>query len=587
MATLTPVDNDPFAPPSGAGSPKLTPVDHDPFATGSAPSGGSMFTRVAADQPASFSQPDSLGQMGVFDPRAAKSSWNDYLMAHLAEASKGLGQIGQTAADYARTAANTYGRGDSTLASLKALYGDVTGPSNPNGVANVVAKEVTGQSDANDYLSNLARAKADTAAASARLGPAGTFAATMTGGGPIGAVSQSVRAAPYLSRLPEWLASRIAGATVGGVSTAAGEVGRNESLSPWDIGIGTVAGGVVGAPGESRGQPATPVPEGVLRANAKTAFAPLDEYVFHGPSQVKPALDAVTNTMTQSERDIAASTMAKVNKLADTDLATGSDIQSYQKIFGGLSKTGNDMDREFAPKFKSALENVMQADPYGRNVTPGQGMSLMLPGPLGGTGLTTGGAAAARDAGNIPFGRANDVARLDDPNAGWRAQAQVAGGPDVGNQISSWLRTGEGQRYAPQPAPGAPPNAFTAYNTVAGTGAKPEAIPWYVKHFMVAPIAGAIAKEGFDATTGQEHPSPLVRVGEDLGAGALFLGAGLGYRGLTGHLNELTQQRALDALRSTISTGNYQAPVVPATPLRDWVRQFIYSQGAANRLPGQ
>ena len=535
-----------------------------------APSGGSMFTRVAADQPASFNQPDSLGQMGVFDPRAASSTWPDYLMAHLAEATKGIGQVGQTAADYARTAANTYGRGDSTLASLKALYGDVTGPSN-----------------ANDYLSNLARAKADTAAASARLGPAGTFAANMTGGGPLGDVAQSVRAAPYLSKLPGWLASRIAGGTVGGVSTAAGEAGRNESLSPWDIGIGTLAGGVVGAPGESRGAPATPVPEGVLRANAKTAFEPLDEMVFHGPSQVKPALDAVTNTMTQSERDIAASTMAKVNKLADTDLATGSDIQSYQKIFGGLSKTGNDMDREFAPKFKSALENVMQADPYGRNVTPGQGMSLMLPGSLGGTGFAAGDAAAARDAGNIPFGRANDVARLDDPNSGWIAQSQVKGGPDVGNQISSWLRTPEGQRLAPRPAPGAPPNAFTAYNTVAGTGAKPEAIPWYVKHFMIAPVVGGIAKEGFDAATGDQHQSPMARIGEDLAAGGMFMGAGLGYRGLTAKSNQLLQQRALDALRSTVSTGNYQAPMQPGTPLRDWVRQFIYSQGAANRLPGQ
>jgi hypothetical protein len=291
--------------------------------------------------------------------------------------------------------------------------------------------------------------------------------------------------------------------------------------------------------------------------------------------------------MTQAEQDLAKQTMAKVNKLADTNLATGSDIQSYQQVFRDLSNSSVKADREYAPQFKKALETVMQGDPYGRNLTPGKGMSLQLPGSLGGTGLTTGGAAEARDAGDVFFGRANDVNRLDDPTSGWRAQAQVKGGPDVGNQISSWLRTAEGQRYAPQPAPGAPPNAFTAYNTAAGTGAKPEAIPWYVKHFMIAPVVGGLAKEGIDAATGQEHPSPMTRIGEDLAAGGGFLAATLGYRGLTGKVNQLAQQRALDALRSTVSTGNYQAPVVPGSPLRDLVRSLIYGQSAAGKLPGQ
>jgi hypothetical protein len=181
------------------------------------------------------------------------------------------------------------------------------------------------------------------------------------------------------------------------------------------------------------------------------------------------------------------------------------------------------MDKEFAPKFKSALENVMQADPYGRNLTPGKGMSLMPSGQLGGTGFATGAAATARDAGNVPFGRANDVARLDDPTKGWIAQSQVAGGPDVGDQISSWLRTATGQRYAPPPAAGAAPNAFTAYNTAAGTAAKPEAIPWYVKHFMIAPAVGTLANEGFAAATGQEH-SPMEHLAADLGVGATLMG---------------------------------------------------------------
>ena len=555
-----------------------------PDAAQPAPSSGGIFSRTpAADQPASFSQPDASATAPL-DPRTATTG--DYLVrAH--QLAGGLGQIGQAGLDYGRTAANTLGIGDSLLASQKAVWNDITGNAqNPNTIANVVRKEATGQSNANDYLSNLAAAKADTAAASARLGPAGTFAANMTGGGPLGDVAQSLRAAPVLSKLPGWLASRIAGGTVGGVSTAAGEAGRNESLSPWDIGIGTLAGGVVGAPGASRGAPAPSVAEGALRADAKTAYAPLDEYVFHGPSQIKPALDSVTNTMTQAEQDLAKQTMAKVNKLADTNLATGSDIQSYQQAFRDLSSSSVKADREYAPQFKNALETVMQGDPYGRNLTPGKGMSLQLPGSLGNTGLTTGGAAAARDAGDIPFGRAEDVHRLDDPNSGWLAQSQVAGGPDVGNQISSWLRTTEGQRFAPRPAPGAPPNAYTAYNTAAGTAAKPEAIPWYVKHLMIAPVAGTIANEGFAAATGQEN-SPMEHVAGDLGVAAAIMGGGKAYGALTGRVNQLTQQRALDALRSTISTGNYQAPMQPPSTLRDWVRSYIYSQGAAGKLPGQ
>ena len=61
MATLTPVDNDPFAAPP---QPKLTPIDHDPFAN-SAPSSG-----AAAAAPGGQSAQASQG-------------WTDYLLQHL------------------------------------------------------------------------------------------------------------------------------------------------------------------------------------------------------------------------------------------------------------------------------------------------------------------------------------------------------------------------------------------------------------------------------------------------------------------------------------------------------------------------
>lgn len=558
MAKLTPVDHDPFAAPTG---PTLTPVDHDPFA-------------APAAAPSEIAQPgDSLGNMGWFDPRAANATTKDFLLAHLSELGKGLGQMGQAGADYARVAANTYGEGDSTLASMKALYGDITG--NTKGT---------------DILSNLAAAKGDTAAASERLGTAGTIAANLTGGGPLGEVAGAVKGMlPAAGRF----AGPLAGAITGAGATTAGEIGRNEALSPWDIGIGTVTGGVGGAPAGKGGVVAPALSEDALRAAAKTAYAPLDAIVFHGPTQVKPALDTVTRTMTDAEQDLAKSTMAKVNKLGGvTDpntgvvkggvgFATGSDLQSYQKIFGDLAQSGSGEDRQFAPKFKAALEDVMQnTTPVGRNVTPGQGMSFMPPGSMGAPGFAAGEAAAARDAGNVPYGRANDIKRLND----WIDKSQIAGGgagTDVGSQASSYLRSPPGQRYAPPRSP-----QYDALNTLASTAAKESSIPWWVKHFVIAPAAGTIINEGVQAGTG-EHESPLEHLGADLGIGAVLAGSMAGYGKISGMRARAAQQHAIDAARSTLSTGNFQAPIAPDQPFRDAVRRLIFSQGAAGRIPGQ
>ena len=388
-----------------------------------------------------------LGTTALWN-KPADTSWSDYLLAHLAKPFQGADQAAQ---DYSRTAvdAATFGLGDRFQSYL-------TG--NP-----------------------LAQERAQTAAASGRLGamaPIVSGAMYAAGPGELGAASKIGEAvAPAIGK---WAGGVLGSGVEGALAGGAGAAGHDES-----IGQGALLGGALGAaggvPGGVVGRGGTLAPavsEDALRANAKTAFAPLDEMVFHGPSQIKPALDSVTNTMTQAEQDLAKQTMAKVNKLADTNLATGSDIQSYQKIFGDLSTSPVKADREYAPQFKKALETVMQGDPYGRNTTPGQGMSLMLPGSLGNTGLTTGGAAAARDAGNIPFGRANDVARLDDPNSGWIAQSQVKGGPDVGNQISSWLRTPEGQQLcAAACARGSSKRLYGVQVTVAGTGANPESVP--------------------------------------------------------------------------------------------------------------
>jgi hypothetical protein len=385
------------------------------------------------------------------------------------------------------------------------------------------------------------------------------------------------------------------GAIASGVG-AAGEGGSAKDIAK-AAGIGALGGAGGGALGGvvGRGGTLTPaIPEADLRSAATAAYAPLDAIVFHGPSQVTPAFDAVKRTMTDAEQDLAKSTIAKANKLAGvTDpntgvvkggvgFATGADLQSYQRLFKDLAQSGTAEDRQFAPKFHDALEDIMQnTTPVGRNVTPGQGMSFMPPGNLGAPGFAAGDAAAARDAGNIPFGRAEDLNRLQ----GWEAKSAVAGGPDVGGQASAWLRSPEGQTFA---KPGTP--QYNAINNLAATNAGPDlAAPsaFDIRH-AIHPLATAVGSGlvgGAGAQLAEGHFDPAHLAMETA------LGAGLGYGLHAGipwatkrYIQGPAQQRALDAARSTLSTGQYQAPVLPEASFRDAIRSLIFGQGAAGRF---
>ena len=148
----------PAAPPQGGGA--FSNYQPPPDA-----SSGGIFSRTpAADQPASFSQPDASATAPL-DPRTATTG--DYLVrAH--QLAGGLGQIGQTADDYGRAATNTFGIGDRFAATMDQLTG--------------TGAPTTGQPG--DLLSTE---RAKTAAARERLGPAGTVAASITGFGPFAA----------------------------------------------------------------------------------------------------------------------------------------------------------------------------------------------------------------------------------------------------------------------------------------------------------------------------------------------------------------------------------------------------------------
>jgi hypothetical protein len=522
-------------------------------------SGGAFANYQPAAAPGAPDQPDSLGNMGWFDPRAANASTKDFMLAHLSELGKGLGQIGGAAADYGRVAANTFGQGDSTLASLKALYGDMTG--NTKGT---------------DYLSNLASAKADTAAASDRLGPAGTIAANMTGGGPLGEVAGAVKGMiPAAGRF----AGPLAGAITGAGATAAGEAGRQEAFSPWDIGIGTVIGGGGGAPAGKGGALAPARSAADLKATAQDIYRPLDKIIFNASSEVKPELDAFrtaignTTDLTNRRLKLATGTSAILGDLEDSAQLTGRNIQEAQRSLDKIasSPSSSVQDQEYAPKLKAALQNVMN------NGLPFAGVPANV--------QASGYAGVVQRAGDQIFGRFKNMETLDK----MVGKSQVNKGPDLGSQVSSYLTSPKGQMFAKPPLPGAPASSapvYSAFNNLAATAAKESSVPWWVKHFVIAPAAGLVINEGIQAATGEQE-SPLQHVGADLGIGGTLALGSMGYGKISGMRASEAQKRALNAARSTFSTGNYQAPVDPDQPFRDAVRQLFFSQGAAGRLPGQ
>jgi hypothetical protein len=523
------------------------------------------FKPTAAPASSDIAQPgdDTLGNMGWFDPRAANASTKDFALAHLSELGKGLSQMGGAAADYARTAANTYGIGDSLIAGTKALYGDATGRS--------LGDLVTGQKS--DYLSNLAAEQAKTAAASSRLGTAGTIAASMTGGGPLGDVASAVKGAiPFAGRF----AGPLAGAVTGGGATAAGELGRNESISPWDIGVGTALGGVGGAPSKGAALPAVSADD--LLAQAKTAYKPLTNVLYDATKEVHPAIDPIDAQ--NALRDWsgykwgdASKTSKEIKTLLDKPQLSANDLQQSQSYLKGIAGDGRSdpNDAMYAAHYAGKLQSVLD------NATPQTGVPQNWANPTGAPSF----ASAQKAAGDALYGKAQDVGRLND----WIAKSKVAGGgagTDVGAQASSYLRSGAGQTFA---APGSP--QYDALNTLAGTAAKESSIPWWVKHFVIAPAAGTAINEGVQAGTG-EHESPLEHVGADLGIGAALAGSMAGYGAYSGARARAAQQAAIDAARSTLSTGNFQAPgAAPTSAFGDAIRRLIFSQGAAGKLPGQ
>ena len=81
------------------------------------------------------------------------------------------------------------------------------------------------------------------------------------------------------------------------------------------------------------------------------------------------------------------------------------------------------------------------------------------------------------------------------------------------------------------------------------------------------------------------HFDPLHLAGETLAGGVLGYGLRKTVPGINNAVfQQPAQQRAIDAARSTLSTGRLQKPILPDAPFRDAIRALIFGQGAGGPI---
>ena len=340
------------APPTSANSP---PTPGAPAAPDAAPGLGSRIydyftkpTTAAGDTPAAFNAgAATLGQQSVFEKPAAVSM-NDFMLAHLSELGKGMGQIGQAADDYARVASNTYGLGDRLASTM-------------------------GGTD-------IAAERAKTQAARERLGPI-AYAADMTGGGPLGKVAE-LGGGGFLANM-----------AVGGGAGYAGGVGRGDASPLTDAvmgaggaGLGTAAGKTIlgplanwGAKGASAlGQKLGFLdnPADVTAATKAARDAAYDQLKSTplDPADTRQALQGVRNAVqamdpTGGFQRNAPRSMAILDNLQDF-AANTNDINAHDLLALGLDKLKNIPDtvaaggeNELKPAIQTALKNFLESGP--------------------------------------------------------------------------------------------------------------------------------------------------------------------------------------------------------------------------------
>ena len=382
------------------------------------------------------------------------------------------------------------------------------------------------------------------------------------------------------ARFGKWAGGVLGSGAVNAGATATSEAAGGESLSPSDIGISALfglAGGVPGGVVGRGGKLAPAVSADALHDAATETYKPLSNVLYDATNEVHPTLD-VTDAQ-NALRDWsgykwgdASKTSKEVNTLLDKPQLSANDIQQSQSYLKGIAKnpTSDPNDALYAAHYVGKLQDVLD------NGVPQSGVPQNWSNPTNAPSF----ASAKKAEGDVLHGQANDVDRLND----WIAKSQVAGGPDVGSPGGFlFRRTQQGQRFAQPGSPG-----YDALNMLAGTGQGPLSgqglTLWDLKHHLLWPAVGLAGAQTAGAYgTAEGHQPWWANIPEDIAG----LGAGFLLKNRLNAAGVAGQQRAIDAARSALSTGQQQSPVLPTAPLRDWVRQIIYGQGAAGGLPGQ
>ena len=460
-----------------------------------------------------------LGQTAFWN-KPANVSWGDYAAAHL-----------QPLDDMVRAASNTFG-GDRFAAMMSNLTG------------------IGGGDLAAQRAQSEARAKADPSATAQ-----GNVVGALMPGGVLGEAAQGGRAIGEAAGLPWWLASPLAGATVGGGATAGGEALRGEPFSPRDIGIGALTGGVVGAPTGGPDLVARSVQEAKDAESA--AYFPTHSIKFPMTEVSDAYHDAQGALSKDQEAGLSSgfrSTIAQhIEQNENTATTSASEIDGFKRGLNEAATTKADgvLANGVSENLDNVLKNTKPVTPTGDpdpNFATGEAADLLAKAKL---------AASQR------------------MNAEQIAEVRRVGGlpgESIGNTGSSWARgalKGDPQFYTD-------PDVNAAMRSVAGAGSWLP--PSYLfKHALAYPVAGALIGGGHGYATGGENPW------EHAGTEALEMGgAGIaaGY-GLPAGRSGLVSQ-ALKRAAPTLTTG---APFPPGQPILDEVRNIIYGRSAAGFKP--
>jgi hypothetical protein len=432
---------------------------------------------------------------------------------------------------------------------------------------------------------NLAAERAKTQAAATALGPVASTAADIAGyaagaGELKGAATIGGAAAPYLAKLPltgagKWLGGVLGSGAEGAIAGGAGTLGHGGSASDaenaalWSGALGAGAGSLGGVVGRGGNLPPAQTAQD-LKDAAKQAYAPLSNVLYDATKEVHPAIDPIDaqnalRDWSGYKWNDATKTKGEINTLLNKPQLSANDLQQSQSYLKGIAGDGRSdpNDALYAAHYAGKLQGVLD------NATPQTGVPQNWSNPTNAPSF----ASATKAAGDALHAKAQDVGRLDD----WVAKAAVPQGPDVGSQASSYLRTGAGQTFAPPGSAG-----YDALSTLASTARAPDiaAAPsaWDLRH-MAHPLVGAAL--GGALGIGSEHELDPAHIAEAaLGGAALGYGLHKGVPAVQGAFQRATQQRAIDAARVALATGQQQSPLGAAAPFRDAVRKLIFGQAS-------